>query len=240
MIELNDIAAELEDAERNTEADPERTVEVQERLNLIYTLQRKHQVAMAQADRSRWDAKILLQTMRQVDITGIALEANTGAPLVVLREQEHALQTEDDGLGQVVPVLGIGEGGPVGRAGQVAEVEPDGRRVLGAQQVPLPGVGAEVEGPRPRHHLLEHQHRGPLADGGVDLRAVLLAPVVGGDAAGRGGGVPVAVQRDHHGVRALPGHQFLHRADGVHRFTAAVAEVLGGGEDRGLGAGAGL
>ncbi len=44
MIELNDIAGELGDADRNTEADPERTIEVQERLNLIYTLQRKHQV----------------------------------------------------------------------------------------------------------------------------------------------------------------------------------------------------
>lgn len=44
MIELNDIAGELEDAERKTEADPERATEVQERLNMIYTLQRKHQV----------------------------------------------------------------------------------------------------------------------------------------------------------------------------------------------------
>ena len=44
MIELNDIAGELEDAERKTEADPARTTEVQERLNVIYTLQRKHQV----------------------------------------------------------------------------------------------------------------------------------------------------------------------------------------------------
>ncbi|RAU82252.1 DNA repair protein RecN [Pontibacter arcticus] len=44
MIELQDIAGELEDAERKTEADPARTEEVQERLNLIYTLQRKHQV----------------------------------------------------------------------------------------------------------------------------------------------------------------------------------------------------
>ncbi|MFT2009054.1 DNA repair protein RecN [Pontibacter sp. 13R65] len=43
MIELQDIAGELEDAERKTEADPERAIEVQERLNLIYTLQRKHQ-----------------------------------------------------------------------------------------------------------------------------------------------------------------------------------------------------
>lgn len=44
LIELNDIAGELEDAERKTEADPQRTLEVQERLNMIYTLQRKHQV----------------------------------------------------------------------------------------------------------------------------------------------------------------------------------------------------
>ncbi|WP_439880181.1 DNA repair protein RecN [Pontibacter sp. MBLB2868] len=44
MIELSDIAGELEDAERKTEADPERIITVQERLNLIYTLQRKHQV----------------------------------------------------------------------------------------------------------------------------------------------------------------------------------------------------
>lgn len=44
MIELSDVAGELEDAERKTEADPERASEVQERLNLIYTLQRKHQV----------------------------------------------------------------------------------------------------------------------------------------------------------------------------------------------------
>lgn len=44
MIELTDIAGELEDAERRTEADPHRATEVQERLDLIYTLQRKHQV----------------------------------------------------------------------------------------------------------------------------------------------------------------------------------------------------
>jgi DNA repair protein RecN (Recombination protein N) len=44
MIELTDIAGELEDAERRTEADPQRATEVQERLDLIYTLQRKHQV----------------------------------------------------------------------------------------------------------------------------------------------------------------------------------------------------
>jgi DNA repair protein RecN (Recombination protein N) len=42
-IELNDIAGELEDAERKTEADPEKTEQVQDRLNVLYTLQRKHQ-----------------------------------------------------------------------------------------------------------------------------------------------------------------------------------------------------
>ncbi|KAA3439291.1 DNA repair protein RecN [Rufibacter hautae] len=44
LIELNDIGGELEDAERKTEADPQRAEQLQERLDLIYTLQRKHQV----------------------------------------------------------------------------------------------------------------------------------------------------------------------------------------------------
>lgn len=44
LIELNDIAAEVETAERRTEADPQRLEIIQDRLNLLYTLQRKHQV----------------------------------------------------------------------------------------------------------------------------------------------------------------------------------------------------
>ncbi|AMM50160.1 DNA repair protein [Rufibacter sp. DG15C] len=44
LIELVDISGELEDAERKTEADPQRAEQLQERLDLIYTLQRKHQV----------------------------------------------------------------------------------------------------------------------------------------------------------------------------------------------------
>jgi DNA repair protein RecN (Recombination protein N) len=44
LIELNDIAAEVETAERKTEADPKRLEIIQDRLNLLYTLQRKHQV----------------------------------------------------------------------------------------------------------------------------------------------------------------------------------------------------
>ena len=44
LIELNDIAAEVETAERRTEADPQRLEVIQDRLNLLYTLQRKHQV----------------------------------------------------------------------------------------------------------------------------------------------------------------------------------------------------
>ena len=43
LIEINDIAAEVETAERKTEADPEKADQVQERLTLIYNLQRKHQ-----------------------------------------------------------------------------------------------------------------------------------------------------------------------------------------------------
>ncbi len=44
LIEINDIAAEAEAAERRTEGDPARIDELQGRLNVIYNLQRKHQV----------------------------------------------------------------------------------------------------------------------------------------------------------------------------------------------------
>jgi DNA repair protein RecN (Recombination protein N) len=44
LIELHDIADEVEAAERRTEGDPARAEELQSRLNTIYTLQRKHQV----------------------------------------------------------------------------------------------------------------------------------------------------------------------------------------------------
>ncbi len=44
-IELTDIVSELETEEESTIYDPNRTEEVQERLNLIYKLQQKHQVS---------------------------------------------------------------------------------------------------------------------------------------------------------------------------------------------------
>jgi DNA repair protein RecN (Recombination protein N) len=44
LIELHDIADEVEAAERRTEGDPARAEELQSRLNTIYTLQRKHQL----------------------------------------------------------------------------------------------------------------------------------------------------------------------------------------------------
>ena len=43
LIELHDIADEVETAERRTEGDPARAEELQDRLNVLYTLQRKHQ-----------------------------------------------------------------------------------------------------------------------------------------------------------------------------------------------------
>jgi DNA repair protein RecN (Recombination protein N) len=42
LIELHDIADEVEIAERRTEGDPARAEELQDRLNVLYTLQRKH------------------------------------------------------------------------------------------------------------------------------------------------------------------------------------------------------
>lgn len=44
LIELHDIADEVEAAERRTEGDPARAEELQTRLTTLYTLQRKHQV----------------------------------------------------------------------------------------------------------------------------------------------------------------------------------------------------
>ena len=42
LIEVNDIADELATAEQRTEADPKRLTQVEERLNVLYSLQRKH------------------------------------------------------------------------------------------------------------------------------------------------------------------------------------------------------
>ncbi|SNC67522.1 DNA replication and repair protein RecN [Hymenobacter gelipurpurascens] len=44
LIELHDISDEIEAAERRTEGDPARIDELQGRLNVLYSLQRKHQV----------------------------------------------------------------------------------------------------------------------------------------------------------------------------------------------------
>ena len=49
LIELHDIADEVETAERRTEGDPARAEELQDRLNVLYTLQRKHQARDLQA-----------------------------------------------------------------------------------------------------------------------------------------------------------------------------------------------
>ncbi|OCX50711.1 DNA repair protein RecN [Mucilaginibacter sp. PPCGB 2223] len=44
IIELKDIAAEIDDLEQRTNIDEERAAEINNRLNLIYTLQKKHRV----------------------------------------------------------------------------------------------------------------------------------------------------------------------------------------------------
>ncbi|GAA4018578.1 DNA repair protein RecN [Hymenobacter fastidiosus] len=49
LIELHDIADEVEAAERRTEGDPARIDELQGRLNVFYNLQRKHQVRDVEA-----------------------------------------------------------------------------------------------------------------------------------------------------------------------------------------------
>ncbi len=55
LIEVNDIADELTQAEQRTEADPKRLGVIEERLNLLYTLQRKHGVRSPQELLTVWD-----------------------------------------------------------------------------------------------------------------------------------------------------------------------------------------
>ncbi|GAB2549403.1 DNA repair protein RecN [Rufibacter soli] len=90
LIELNDIAGELEDAERKTEADPQRAEQLQERLDLIYTLQRKHQVRTV-------EELLALQAELEVKVSSVhnldaAIEKTKVALAAALQEVEAQAQ----------------------------------------------------------------------------------------------------------------------------------------------------
>ncbi|WP_192820120.1 DNA repair protein RecN [Rufibacter sp. LB8] len=103
FIELSDIAGELEDAERKTEADPQRAEQLQERLDLIYTLQRKHQVKTIdellaiQAD--------LEQKVGSVLNLDMAIEKNKKALAAALQEVEDFATQLSQSRTQVFPVF---------------------------------------------------------------------------------------------------------------------------------------
>ncbi|PSR56684.1 DNA repair protein RecN [Adhaeribacter arboris] len=113
LIEINDIAAEVETAERRTEADPEKAEQTQERLTLIYNLQRKHQardnaeLLQIQADLQQKVSSVLnldesiSRTKKQMDIayeqvTQLAGQLSESRQLVFPKFQEeiHALLAE--------------------------------------------------------------------------------------------------------------------------------------------------
>ncbi|WP_181305810.1 DNA repair protein RecN [Rufibacter sp. XAAS-G3-1] len=113
FIELNDIAGELEDAERKTEADPQRAEQLQERLDLIYTLQRKHQVRTVEdllALQAELEIKVssvhnldaaientkkaLTAALQEVETRSQALSQSRTGVFTVFQDELHSLLSE--------------------------------------------------------------------------------------------------------------------------------------------------
>ncbi|RNI31121.1 DNA repair protein RecN [Rufibacter latericius] len=103
LIELNDIAGELEDAERKTEADPQRAEQLQERLDLIYTQQRKHQVRTV-------EELLTLQAELEVKVSSVhnldaAIEKTRKALAAALEEVETRAQELSDSRTRVFTIF---------------------------------------------------------------------------------------------------------------------------------------
>jgi DNA repair protein RecN (Recombination protein N) len=113
LIELIDIGSELEDAERKTEADPQRAEQLQERLDLIYTLQRKHQVRTVEellALQAELETKVssvhnldaaiektrkaLTAALQEVETRAEALSQSRTSVFSVFQDELHSLLSE--------------------------------------------------------------------------------------------------------------------------------------------------
>lgn len=92
LIEIDDIAAEIADAERRTEADPKRLADVEARLNTLFTLQRKHGL--------RTTAELLaLQTALQSKVGNVQhLESDLEAARAARKAARAAVKTVGEEL----------------------------------------------------------------------------------------------------------------------------------------------
>ncbi|MCB0558998.1 MAG: DNA repair protein RecN [Lewinellaceae bacterium] len=92
LVELNDLSQEFEGIAEETEHDPERIMEVQQRLDMVYRLQNKHQVASVEEL-----LKIQEGLQRQLDDIG-DLSSEIAALDKEVRHQEEALKTQAEEL----------------------------------------------------------------------------------------------------------------------------------------------
>ncbi|MCB0594549.1 MAG: DNA repair protein RecN [Lewinellaceae bacterium] len=88
LVELNDLSQEFEGIAEETEHDPERIMEVQQRLDMIYRLQNKHQVASVEEL-----LKIQDELQKQLDDIG-DLSAEIDALEKEVRNQEQSLRAQ--------------------------------------------------------------------------------------------------------------------------------------------------
>lgn len=115
-IELKDIADEVESAAEQISFDPERLAEVEERLNLIYTLQQKHHVKgladllAVEADLRTRVASIDNSDDRIIELTQAVAEAQkalTTAGKALTTSRQKAAQTATKGIIERLQNLGM-------------------------------------------------------------------------------------------------------------------------------------
>ncbi|HMX39853.1 MAG TPA: DNA repair protein RecN, partial [Saprospiraceae bacterium] len=94
IIDLQDLAKDCERVADLTEYDPQRIAEVQERLNVIYKLQKKHNLGSV-AELLALQSSLEQQTASYGDLSG-----EIGRLEQALQEQEQALRTQAAVLGQ--------------------------------------------------------------------------------------------------------------------------------------------
>ncbi|HEX8658988.1 MAG TPA: DNA repair protein RecN [Hymenobacter sp.] len=116
LIELHDIADEVEIAERRTEGDPARAEELQDRLNVLYTLQRKHQARtlpalMAVRDELRQKVSSVLSLDKEIarlrKDSDAALAAVTKQAAKLSESRRKSFPTFEKQLGLLLADLGM-------------------------------------------------------------------------------------------------------------------------------------
>lgn len=116
LIEIKDIAAEIEGLEQKTQTDENRTAEISERLNVIYNLQKKHRVNSVQElteIRESLSGKLDSITFAEEELEKLKAESRKlEAELIVLSDTLSASRNEvipsiEERIGQILAEVGM-------------------------------------------------------------------------------------------------------------------------------------